>query len=360
MVNMSPSKPLLLFQNLILTSLQRCVVAVLSLPTQFQCPVHSSASDQTRAVPGLMRIPFPYCVCFTCLIVLRALILFCHCFFLLEFMITWHSQNVPFLAGVYRHQECIPQKRWSHSTAIPLGLPSSMRTDTILHLSCPSLLIPPFFSLHSPPHLLRLHLFLLVLLKALLLLRYQLPASNSCEHHLPHLTRKMAFPASTKVDFIVIMVWACLSYPAYKHALVNQVLCSEDTILELLNLAPVTFCKGLFQAIRGVAAPSAFGFSRGLQHWKVSSASPELSMPLLWRNTLSSRSFILARRHRNRGRKIAGVAVPIPRLHKPHIPPPRAGCRSRTISNRAHGAPGMVPPPVCGQCAKALHSVRRC
>lgn len=73
----------------------------------------------------------------------------------------------------------------------------------------------------------------------------------------------MAFPATTMLEIVVFITWACLSVPVHKNGLFTQIFCNEAVLSEICSAASLTFCPGLFDAIQA-AVPPAVSFFRNL------------------------------------------------------------------------------------------------
>ena len=73
----------------------------------------------------------------------------------------------------------------------------------------------------------------------------------------------MAFSATTMLEVVVCITWACLSVPVHKNGLFTQVFCYEAVLSEICSAASHSFCPGLFDAIQA-AGPPAVSFYQNL------------------------------------------------------------------------------------------------
>jgi Zinc-finger of C2H2 type len=73
----------------------------------------------------------------------------------------------------------------------------------------------------------------------------------------------MPFTASTILELLVEITWACLAVPVTKHPLFLQLFPSQSVLSEVLSAACLVSCPGLFDAIQA-AAPPPLSFFRNL------------------------------------------------------------------------------------------------
>lgn len=65
----------------------------------------------------------------------------------------------------------------------------------------------------------------------------------------------MPFPASTMLQLLVLVVWSCLAVPVKKHDLFALLLPSQDVLSELFSAAALSYCPGLFEAMKAHRPP---------------------------------------------------------------------------------------------------------
>jgi len=83
----------------------------------------------------------------------------------------------------------------------------------------------------------------------------------------------MAFPATTMLQLLVLITWACLLQPVHKNGLFKQFFFDQAVLSEICSAASLCFCPGLFEAIQAVHPPDVSFFRRlpsdGSGRWAV-------------------------------------------------------------------------------------------
>jgi hypothetical protein len=52
----------------------------------------------------------------------------------------------------------------------------------------------------------------------------------------------MAFPATTMLEVLVFITWACLSVPVHKNGLFTQLFSRQTILFEICSAASLSFC----------------------------------------------------------------------------------------------------------------------
>lgn len=74
----------------------------------------------------------------------------------------------------------------------------------------------------------------------------------------------MAFAATTMLELLVLITWACLTVPdIFKNALFTQFFYCQEVLSEICSTASLCFCPGLFDAVQA-ASPPSIEFFKGL------------------------------------------------------------------------------------------------
>jgi cytochrome c553 len=66
----------------------------------------------------------------------------------------------------------------------------------------------------------------------------------------------MAFEATTMIELLLYITWACLAVPVYKHPLFLQVLPNQSMLSEIISTVPFSFCPDLFRVLNKVRPPT--------------------------------------------------------------------------------------------------------
>lgn len=91
----------------------------------------------------------------------------------------------------------------------------------------------------------------------------------------------MAFLATTMLEVLVFITWACLSVPVHKNGLFTQLSSRQTILFEICSAASLSFCPGLFDTIQA-ADPPAVSFFRNLpsdSHGRWGIYAPVLEKP---------------------------------------------------------------------------------
>ena len=66
----------------------------------------------------------------------------------------------------------------------------------------------------------------------------------------------MSYPATTTLELLTVVTWACLNGPAHKAVLFTQILTSQAVLSEIVSAAGFSFCPGFFDAIQSASPPA--------------------------------------------------------------------------------------------------------
>lgn len=70
----------------------------------------------------------------------------------------------------------------------------------------------------------------------------------------------MAFTATTILELLVFITWACLSIRGYRNGIFRQLVPSQAILSEMCSAASLTFAPGLFDAVQAASPPAVSFF----------------------------------------------------------------------------------------------------